>query len=141
MDYFITQVGLAAASFGVAKDDITVVANALNTTFNVACAPAAAVIKAQGPQLQAICINQTSCAKAKDGDCSKYANVVMPQNATMTGTQTMMPTATNSGSMTMSSGATGTQSGATSSPTSTGAAAANGLSFAAVAAGLAAFML
>ncbi|KKY32670.1 hypothetical protein UCDDA912_g07376 [Diaporthe ampelina] len=34
VSYFIQQVGLAASSFGVAKDDITVVAGALDKLFN-----------------------------------------------------------------------------------------------------------
>lgn len=145
MDYFITQVGLAAASFGVTKDDITTVANALNTTFNVACSPAVEIVKSAGPQLQAICIDQASCMKAKAPVCDKYASVVQPQNATGTmapsGSQTMMPSGTMTGTMSMTSGATGTQSGATTSPTKTGAAVANGVNFAAAAAGLAAFLL
>ena len=54
--YFITQVGLSAASFGVADADVTAVGMALNQLFGYKCAPATTVIKAQGAQLQAICI-------------------------------------------------------------------------------------
>lgn len=53
--YFIQQVGLAAASFGVAKDDITAVGGALDKLFNYKCLPPTTAIKAQGPQLQSIC--------------------------------------------------------------------------------------
>lgn len=62
VSYFIQQVGLAASSFGVAKDDITVVAGALDKLFNYKCLPPATAIKAQGPQLQSICTEETvSC--------------------------------------------------------------------------------
>lgn len=59
VSYFIQQVGLAASSFGVAKDDITTVAGALDKLFNYRCLPPATAIKAQGPQLQSICIEET----------------------------------------------------------------------------------
>lgn len=135
MDYFVTQVGLAAASFGVAKDDISAIADSLNSVFNVACGPPTAVVKAQGPQLQSICIDQSTCPKAaKDPMCDMYPAAVKPGNAT----GTMMP----SGSMS----ATGTASG-TNMPSGTGsaiptaAAAVNGYSAVAVVAGLAAFFV
>lgn len=54
--YFIEQVGLAAASFGVADADVTAVGMALNSLFGYKCAPAATVVPAQGDALQAICI-------------------------------------------------------------------------------------
>jgi hypothetical protein len=54
--YFIEQVGLSAASFGVADEDVTAVGMALNSLFGYKCAPATTVIKDQGAQLQAICI-------------------------------------------------------------------------------------
>ncbi|KAH0602093.1 hypothetical protein MHUMG1_00972 [Metarhizium humberi] len=135
MDYFVTQVGLAAASFGVAKDDISAIADSLNSVFNVACGPPTTVVKAQGPQLQSICIDQSTCPKAaEDPMCDMYPAAVKPGNAT----GTMMP----SGSMS----ATGTASG-TNMPSGTGsavptaAAAVNGYSVVAVVAGLAAFFV
>ncbi|KAK5989749.1 hypothetical protein PT974_08009 [Cladobotryum mycophilum] len=120
--YFITQVGTAAASFGVSADDIKIVANALMSTFGMKCAPAATVIKAQGPQLQAICISD-DCPEAKDATCAAYAKVVEPTKA---GNGTAKPTG----------GATPTGTG---SPTMvpTGGASMAGLSFAAVVAGIA----
>ena len=39
MDYFITQVGLSAASFGVATSDVEIVGTALSNTFNIRCPP------------------------------------------------------------------------------------------------------
>lgn len=133
--YFVTQVGLAAASFGVAEDDIKAVATALNGLFNVRCAPATTVIKAQGSQLQSICIDSKTCPLAKDGVCSKYDTPVTPKNATESeSSSTATMTGTKSGSAT----ATGTTA---ASSTSTGGATAVGLSWAAAAIGFAAFML
>ena len=54
--YFITQVGLAASSFGVADSDVTAVGSALQTLFGHKCAAAATVVPSQGPALQAVCI-------------------------------------------------------------------------------------
>jgi hypothetical protein len=48
--YFITQIGLSAASFGVAQVDMVAVDVSLN------CAPPATVALSQGLQLQAVCI-------------------------------------------------------------------------------------
>ncbi|KAH7134542.1 hypothetical protein B0J13DRAFT_641053 [Dactylonectria estremocensis] len=133
--YFVTQVGLAAASFGVAEDDIKGVATALNSLFNVRCAPATTVIKAQGSQLQSICIAE-SCPLAMDGVCSKYDTPVEPKNATVTGSSTA--TMTSGTAMTGTETATGT---GVAQATSTGAAAAVGLGWAGIAVGFAAFML
>ncbi|KAK7424054.1 hypothetical protein QQX98_000664 [Neonectria punicea] len=134
--YFVTQVGLAAASFGVAEDDIKAVATALNSLFNVRCAPATTVIKAQGSELQSICIDTKTCPLAMDGVCSKYDTPVEPKNATAEEKSSTMASGTMS--MTETSTATGT---AEASSTETGAAVANGVSLAAVAVGFAAFML
>jgi hypothetical protein len=54
--YFITQVGLSAASFGVATADIEAMGMALMDLFGYKCAPPATVVPAQGPQLQSVCI-------------------------------------------------------------------------------------
>lgn len=59
VSYFIQQVGLAASSFGVSKDDVTAVGGALDKLFNYKCLPPATAIKAQGPQLQSICAEET----------------------------------------------------------------------------------
>ncbi|KAG8414113.1 hypothetical protein J3458_011763 [Metarhizium acridum] len=135
MDYFVAQVGLAAASFGVAKDDVTAIADSLNAVFNVACGPPTTAVKAQGPQLQSICIDQSTCPKAaKDPMCDRYPAVVKPSNAT----GTTMPSGSTS--------ATGTASGTTvpsgtGSAVPTAAAAVNGYSLAAAVAWLAAFLV
>jgi hypothetical protein len=54
--YFITQVGLSAASFGVATADVEAVGKALMDLFGHKCAPPATVVPSQGPQLQSVCI-------------------------------------------------------------------------------------
>ncbi|KAF7550492.1 hypothetical protein G7Z17_g5666 [Cylindrodendrum hubeiense] len=134
--YFVTQVGLAAASFGVAEDDIKAVAMALNSIFNVRCAPATTAIKAQGAQLQSICIDK-SCPLAKDGVCSKYDTPIEPKNATASGDESSASASMASGTAT----ATGTSATTEASATTTGGATAMGLSWAAAAVGFAAFML
>ena len=141
VDYFISQVGLAAESFGVTKDDVTAVANSLNSIFNVACGPPTTAIKAQGPQLQSICIDQETCPKANDSQCALYAAAVEPANAT----SSMMSsgtanTATSSGTST-GSATTGSATTGSSSMPSSGAAVHNGFAAAAAAAGFAAFLL
>lgn len=117
MDYFITQVAMAAASFGVAKEDIAVVGKALGDTFNMRCSAPAEVIKGKGAQAQAICI-KSGCEEAKDAKCDAYAEAVAPGNCTMTSTSSgsMMPTGTSTSSM--NGGGSGSGS-ATTTPTST----------------------
>ncbi|TVY68884.1 hypothetical protein LSUE1_G008072 [Lachnellula suecica] len=125
--YFIEQVGLSAASFGVTADDVTAVGEALEMYFDVRCGPETTIIPSQGAQLQSICIDST-CPLAANSTCSSYNATMMPSNAT----------ASSSVSATSSmSAATGTSTGAVS----TGAAAAVGMSFAAIAAGAAALFL
>lgn len=74
--YFIEQVGLAAASFGVAKSDINAVATALETLFGHRCAPKTTVIEAQGAQYQSICTDE-KCSLAMNSTCA--AQPVIPQ--------------------------------------------------------------
>lgn len=87
--YFITQVGLSAASFGVTTEDVTAVGTALASLFGVRCAPETTVIPAQGPQLQSICI-ASDCPLAVNNTCSAYEAVVEPSPANGT-----MPTSTS----------------------------------------------
>ena len=56
VQYFIQQVGLSAASFGVATEDVTAVGEALQGYFGVKCAPETEIIMGQGKELQSICI-------------------------------------------------------------------------------------
>ncbi|KAM4057264.1 hypothetical protein HRG_004094 [Hirsutella rhossiliensis] len=81
VSYFIQQVGLAAASFGVARNDIDTIANALNTIFNVRCAPPVDVIHTQGPQLQSICVDAESCKLAPGARCEQYENLPRPDKS------------------------------------------------------------
>ena len=115
--YFIQQVGLAAASFGVAMEDITVVAGALSTLFNVKCAPPVTVIPAQGPVLESICIAD-SCPLAPNATCSSYAAAVVPSvsNSTMSGNST---SASTSGSTSASASASASRSASGSAPAAT----------------------
>lgn len=145
--YFINQVGLAAASFGVADSDVTKVGQALSGLFNVRCAAPATAIPAQGPQLQSICID-SDCKQAPNATCSSYDAAVEPGVANSTLAQgegnassTATATAPNGGSGTPSASATGSGAGgsggsASASP-SAGAAVMNGASL--IAAGLGAF--
>ena len=136
--YFITQVANSAASFGVAKGDLTVVGDALTSLFDVRCSAPTTVVPAQGAALQAICIDST-CPLAPNANCSAYGNATEPAVAISSLVPSMSATATANASSASST----TSSGATSSPSAptTGAGATYGLSMAAVAAGFAAMLL
>lgn len=84
--WFIQQVGLSAASFGVEKSDVEFVGNTLNGLFNVRCAAPAVVIPSQGAQLQSICEADT-CPLAPNNTCSAYPSTMEPAvaNATLNG--------------------------------------------------------
>ena len=155
--YFVTQVGLAASSFGVAESDVAAVGTALSGLFGKRCAPAVEVVPPQGPALQAICV-EPACPLADGAVCGLYDNVVEPGNATMTGggnaTMSMTMTSTGGGgemTMTMTttdaSGSvmtvtsTGRGSGTATATVPTAGAAARGLSLMAVAAAVAALLL
>jgi hypothetical protein len=56
VQYFIEQVGLSAASFGVATEDVEAVGHALQGLFGVKCAPKTSVAPSWTPELQSICI-------------------------------------------------------------------------------------
>lgn len=120
--YFIQQVALAAASFGVSQDDIATVGKALNTIFNVRCAPPTTVIPAQGAQLQSICEDET-CPLAPMPTCAAYPATMKPamSNSTMgSGSNSTM----GSGSGSASASKSGSMSASSSHPASyTGAAA------------------
>jgi hypothetical protein len=138
--YFIQQVALAGASFGVTASDLQAVGTALDTLFNKRCSPPAAAIAAQGPQLQSICIDG-SCPLSPNATCSSYEPVVIPRNATTNATVTApgslgSATSTVSGSPTMT--ATGTMRPST---IPTAGAVVEGVSLAAVLAGIAAFLV
>lgn len=54
--WFIEQVGLSAASFGVSSADVQTVATALNKSFAYRCEPPASIPAYAPPDLQSICI-------------------------------------------------------------------------------------
>ncbi|KAG8624657.1 hypothetical protein KVT40_007724 [Elsinoe batatas] len=98
--YFNQQVGLSAASFGVTEEDVTAVGTALNSVFNVRCAPPTAVVPAQGAQLQSICIAE-SCPLSPNATCDSYMAQPKPVNATMANSNgTMTNGSMTGGSMT-----------------------------------------
>lgn len=136
MAYFIEQVAMAAASFGVAEDDLTAVGTALNSLFNVRCAPPTTVIPAQGAQLQSICIDG-SCPLSPNDTCASYDPVVIPTNTTA---NTTAAAPGSLGTATVSASGTGSAATATTSAVTAGAIA-RGANLAIVAGGLAAFML
>ena len=71
-NYFIGQVGAAALALGVTADDVTTIANLLNTTFNTRCPPiitnttlAPEILIGTNPS---ICIDET-CPLAMNATC------------------------------------------------------------------------
>ncbi|WYZ36077.1 hypothetical protein EsH8_X_000724 [Colletotrichum jinshuiense] len=122
--YFIQQVALAGASFGVSQDDLKAVGMALNQLFGMRCSPPATAIPAQGAQLQAICI-ENNCPIATNAACASYAPAVAP----MTASAGMNSTATSTPTTTAKSTSTAT---ATPSTVPTAGAAIHGASWAAI---------
>lgn len=93
--YFIQQVGLSAASFGVTKDDVTAAGMLLDNMFNRKCAAAAPLAPGAPAELQAICIAD-DCQQASNANCSAYGTIAgEPVNATSTAPS---PTTTATGS-------------------------------------------
>lgn len=107
MGYFITQVGNSAASFGVTKEDVTMVGDSLMKAFGYKCAPPAVIVPSQGAKLQAMC-QADSCPLSPNDTCSAYGTSVKPKvaNATLA-----MGEGDNSTSPSSSSSATGTATG------------------------------
>jgi len=83
--YFITQVGLSAASFGVAAEDVTAVGTSLNKAFGYKCAPPAMILPNTTAELQAICIAD-NCPTSPNATCAAYSAVEKPTNATKSAT-------------------------------------------------------
>lgn len=117
--YFNEQVGLSAASFGVTDDDVKAIGSALNSVFNVRCAPPTTVVPSQGMQLQSICI-ASSCALAANSSCNGYAAMnLKPTNVTMAmGNGTSTGSGSSSGNST-TMGGSGTSSSTGSKTSST----------------------
>ncbi len=137
--YFIQQVGLAATSFGVTTEDATAAGMALAKLFDYRCSPPTTVVKAQGPQLQSICI-APSCPLDAMAQCGLEDNngvALMPQNVTMGSTMNSTVNGTSSAPHSASAPA-----GSATSPPFKGDAAKTGItSFAVLSAGLAYLLL
>ena len=69
--YFIQQVGLAAASFGVTDDDVQAVGCALSSTFGYRCSPPTDPLMGPGPSSQSICTAE-DCPVDVGGVCALY---------------------------------------------------------------------
>lgn len=119
--YFITQVGLSAASFGVADSDISAVATALESLFAYRCAPKTTAIEAQGPQYQSVCTDET-CPLAANSTCADQPNIAQPLVANSTlamgegrnassSSSAAVPSSTSTPSASSSGAASGTSSG------------------------------
>jgi len=105
--YFITQVGTAAASFGVTSDDVMTVGKALESAFGYRCAPAVAIPSSAPAALQAICLDN-SCPESPNATCAAYGAVMTPTFAngtTYTAPGAASGTATGSAGASMSASA------------------------------------
>ena len=82
--YFITQVTLSAASFGVSPADVGLAGLSLSEIFGYRCSSPRTVLPAQGPQLQSICIAD-NCPLDPNATCSSYDPAFEPAvvNATL----------------------------------------------------------
>jgi hypothetical protein len=117
LGYFISQVGLSAASFGVAENDVIAVGESLNKAFGYRCAPPAVIVPSQGAQLQSVCLAE-ECPLSPNNTCSAYDESVEPlvANATLAMGEGRTDDSANS-----TSRATGTAAAsATASPDSAG---------------------
>jgi len=110
--FFVTQVGLAATSFGVTTDDVSAVAMALQKLFGYRCSPKVTVIPEMGPTLNSICQNE-KCPLDPNAQCSAYPNngmVMEPEaaagsNMSSPSSTGMVPSATTTGTATFTGAA------------------------------------
>ncbi|KAK6595461.1 hypothetical protein H4I96_09780 [Botrytis cinerea] len=78
--YFIEQVALSAASFGVSSSDLTIIDSSLRQSFGSRCLPPMTIIPSQGSQLQSICTDD-SCPLAPNNTCASYdQTIAMPKS-------------------------------------------------------------
>jgi hypothetical protein len=97
LGYFISQVGLAATSFGVSSADVTAVAGSLNKLFGYRCSPPTVVIPEMGATLNTICQN-SECPLDAMATCAAYPSSGMVSEPTAV-KSTGMPTGTMSSDM------------------------------------------
>lgn len=119
LGYFITQVGLSAASFGVAESDISAVAMALESLFDYRCAPKMTAIEAQGPQYQSICTDET-CPLAANSTCAEQPNIAQPlvANSTLAMGEGRNASSTSAGASSSTSMPSGSSTGSPSGTSS-----------------------
>ncbi|KAI9772834.1 MAG: hypothetical protein M1840_008716 [Geoglossum simile] len=121
LDYFKEQVALSASSFGVAKEDVQIVGEALDKLFYKRCSPAAAVVPSQEPQLQSMCI-ASSCPLDAMASCSLYENEgkgIAPKIAN----ESLVGNASSTGTANSTANPTSAAPSASKSATASGAAA------------------
>lgn len=69
--YFVQQVGLSAASFGVSSADVAAAGGALSAAFGYRCTPPEDLGVGGGAVLDSICIGE-GCPQDPNADCSAY---------------------------------------------------------------------
>nr|POE78472.1 hypothetical protein CFP56_60704 [Quercus suber] len=142
--YFIQQVGLSAASFGVTDDDVKAVGASLNKFFGYKCSPKVQIIPTAPAQYQAICIDD-NCPLAPNATCAAYPSAMAPMSVGATSPATAIAsTGMPMGTGVMASG-TGVMPGHTGAPMPYKGAASGLVAFAglagSIAIGAAAYML
>ncbi|KAF7932228.1 hypothetical protein EAE99_003468 [Botrytis elliptica] len=124
VNYFIEQVALSAASFGVSDSDLMTIGYSLQESFGYRCLPPTTIVPKQGRQLQSICTDNT-CPLAPNNTCDYYDQTVAkpslspgrsPNTGSSTGTRTNTSTATRTGNTTISGTRIGTIINGTNSP-------------------------
>ncbi|KDE04403.1 hypothetical protein MVLG_05193 [Microbotryum lychnidis-dioicae p1A1 Lamole] len=127
MNYFITQVALSAASFGVAEADIQAAGSALNTLFNYRCSPPVPqnVSAALAGTLQSICTEST-CPLDPNSNCTAQAAVSNPVAANSTNNGSASATSAMGGATSAMGSATGSSTGSATAAAATTTKAASG---------------
>ncbi|TGO63290.1 hypothetical protein BCON_0014g00810 [Botryotinia convoluta] len=124
VNYFIEQIALSAASFGVSDSGLMIIGYSLQRSFGYRCLPPTTIISKQGSQLQSICTD-TTCPLAPNNACAYYDQTVAkpnlssgrsPGTGSSTGTVTNTSTATRTGNTTISGTRTATIINSTNSP-------------------------
>ncbi|KAK3117698.1 hypothetical protein LTR53_000627 [Teratosphaeriaceae sp. CCFEE 6253] len=100
--FFVQQVALSAASYGVALADLEIVGDQLYEAFGYRCSALNTFVPESQPALQSICITD-DCLIEGNSTCSLYAKVQEPKrNGSATVTGTHHPSATSAATATSS---------------------------------------
>jgi len=97
--YFVTQVGLAAASFGVTQDDATAVGMSLSKAFGYKCSPEMMIIPNTPAEQQSIC-TEADCPTSPNATCAAYSTFAKPSLAASNISSPVGGTSSASGSST-----------------------------------------